>query len=214
MVETPHSAQITGCISRGPAPERSLRLAARQVGQRWGSFIRPFSRKKVCSPTVNTNVHPHSRHLSVLSLRAVVISVMGCLHPPMLSAERGGTPAPLLEPRCVPAVAATATDISERRATAGEQPPPTYVRFGGQTVAIAHPPTAQGRAELAPNESDPFCAACCRHGLRPALGGPDTPENTCHPVAPRGLSPKSRRTVPSIGTTRLYQSIAACQAPC
>src|SRR5204863_4514066 len=44
VVSTPHAAQTTACISRGSRPSRSRRRAARHSGQRWGSFINPFSR--------------------------------------------------------------------------------------------------------------------------------------------------------------------------
>ena len=46
VVGAPQPAQVTAVISRGaPMPvDRSRRRLALHVGQRWGSFIKPFSR--------------------------------------------------------------------------------------------------------------------------------------------------------------------------
>ena len=50
------------------APDFPCLLAFLQAGQRTGSFSKPFSLKKSCSPFENTNSLPQSRQTSILSL--------------------------------------------------------------------------------------------------------------------------------------------------
>ena len=66
MAWFPHALQMAAWYSRGP-PLRTRFAAARQLGQRWGTFTSPFSAKKRCSPPEKMKPSPQSRHVRVRS---------------------------------------------------------------------------------------------------------------------------------------------------
>ena len=62
----PHALHTAAWYSRGP-PIRTRLAFARQLGQRCGTFWRPFSAKNRCSPLEKMKASPQSRHVSVRS---------------------------------------------------------------------------------------------------------------------------------------------------
>jgi hypothetical protein len=63
----PQAPQIAAWNSRGPPTVLARLAAARQVGQRWGSFVSPLLAKKACSPVEKMNSSEQSRQVSVRS---------------------------------------------------------------------------------------------------------------------------------------------------
>lgn len=63
----PHMPQIAAWYSRGPPVERARLAAARQLGQRCGSFCKPLLAKNACSPDEKRNSSLQSRQLRVRS---------------------------------------------------------------------------------------------------------------------------------------------------
>ena len=66
MAWSPQALQTAAWYSRGP-PMRTRFAFARQLGQRWGMFCRPFSAKKRCSPPEKMKPSAQSRQVSVRS---------------------------------------------------------------------------------------------------------------------------------------------------
>jgi hypothetical protein len=72
VVSAPHSAHVTCVSGRGLRREPSLPL---HLLQRFGSFVNCFSLKKACSPELNTNSAPHSRHFRKRSANSMAGSL-------------------------------------------------------------------------------------------------------------------------------------------
>jgi hypothetical protein len=57
---------LTSAVLLGSSPLRCTRINIRQLGQRFGSFTKPFWAKNSCSPAVKTKVLLQSRQVSSL----------------------------------------------------------------------------------------------------------------------------------------------------
>ena len=89
LASLPHLAQTVVNISRGS--RLALLRLSRHALHLCGSLSKPFSAKNSCSPAVNTNSHPQSLHVSVLSWNILIPLLKG----KNFSALDGLQPSPL-----------------------------------------------------------------------------------------------------------------------